>query len=68
MTGILRRRRRMWPRRTWRPSEATPNAEITWSYTYLGQKLTGALCARPGGGDLYVPMYVTKVTWQPRTC
>ncbi|MET8043715.1 hypothetical protein ABZU25_22975 [Micromonospora sp. NPDC005215] len=44
------------------------NAEITWSYTYLGSKLSGSLCARPGGGDLYVPMYVTKVSWQPRTC
>ncbi|MEW2146653.1 hypothetical protein AB0869_27965 [Micromonospora vinacea] len=44
------------------------NAEITWSYNYLGTQLTGAICARPGGGDLYVPMFVTKVSWQPRTC
>ncbi|MBQ0993046.1 hypothetical protein [Micromonospora sp. H61] len=44
------------------------NAEITWSYNYLGTQLSGAICARPGGGDLYVPMFATKVSWQPRTC
>ncbi|MFI6069224.1 hypothetical protein ACIA47_28725 [Micromonospora sp. NPDC051227] len=44
------------------------NAEITWSYNYLGTQLSGAICARPGGGDLYVPMFVTKVSWQTRTC
>ncbi|MGW3783506.1 hypothetical protein ACWD5Z_02915 [Micromonospora chokoriensis] len=44
------------------------NAEITWSYNYLGTIHTGAECVRPGGGNFYVPMFVTKVTWQPRTC
>ncbi|MET7371924.1 hypothetical protein [Micromonospora arida] len=44
------------------------NAEIIWSYNYLGTQLSGTICARPGGGDLYVPMFVTKVSWQPRTC
>ncbi|MGC4856751.1 hypothetical protein ACLQ24_26120 [Micromonospora sp. DT4] len=44
------------------------NAEITWSYTYLGKPLTGTECVRPGDGNFYVPMFVTKVTWQPRTC
>ncbi|MFG1651527.1 hypothetical protein ACGFIE_16535 [Micromonospora sp. NPDC049275] len=45
------------------------NAEITWSFNYLGTPLTGTICARAGGsGDLYVPMYVTKVSWQPRSC
>ncbi|MBB5825976.1 hypothetical protein [Micromonospora carbonacea] len=44
-------------------------AEITWSYTYLGTPLTGTICVVPGSdGDLYVPMYVIKVTWQPRSC
>ncbi|MEU8115285.1 hypothetical protein [Micromonospora sp. NPDC048947] len=44
------------------------NAEITWSYNYLGTQLSGAICARPGGGDLYVPMFATKVSWQTHTC
>ncbi|MEK8107204.1 hypothetical protein NKG94_22365 [Micromonospora sp. M12] len=45
------------------------NAEITWSFNYLGSPLTGVLCARPGtGGDLYVPMFATKVSWQTRNC
>jgi len=44
------------------------NAEITWSYRYLGTDYTGAVCARPGSGNLYVPVTVTKVSWQPRTC
>lgn len=45
------------------------NAEITWSMVYLGQPRTGTICARANdGGDLYVPMAVTKVSWQPRTC
>ncbi|SCF27577.1 hypothetical protein [Micromonospora chokoriensis] len=44
------------------------NAEITWSYNYLGTIHTGAECVRPGGGNFYVPLIVTKVTWQPRTC
>ncbi|MEU7588838.1 hypothetical protein AB0A95_21385 [Micromonospora sp. NPDC049230] len=45
------------------------NAEISWSYTYLnGSQMSGVLCARPGGGDLYVPMFATKVSWQTRTC
>ncbi|MEV0941352.1 hypothetical protein AB0I90_13365 [Micromonospora wenchangensis] len=44
-------------------------AEITWSYTYLGTPLTGTLCATAGqGGDLYVPMHATKVTWQTHNC
>lgn len=45
------------------------NAEITWSYTYLGTTHTGEICVRPSSSEnLYVPAYVTKVTWQPRTC
>ncbi|MGC5286245.1 hypothetical protein [Micromonospora sp. DT231] len=46
------------------------NAEISWSYTYLnGSQMSGVLCARAGeGGDLYVPMFATKVSWQTRTC
>lgn len=44
------------------------NAEITWSYNYLGTQRSGTICARPGGGDLYVPMFAAKVSWQTRTC
>ncbi|MEV4119696.1 hypothetical protein [Micromonospora sp. NPDC049645] len=44
------------------------NAEITWSYTYLGSQHTGVECVRPGGGHFYVPMFVTKVSWQTRVC
>ncbi|WDZ84096.1 hypothetical protein [Micromonospora cathayae] len=44
------------------------NAELTWSYNYLGSDLSGTVCAPPGEGNLYVPMYVTKLSWQPRTC
>ncbi|WP_328347232.1 hypothetical protein [Micromonospora sp. NBC_00421] len=44
-------------------------AEITWAYNYLGTPLTGTLCALPGeGGDLYVPMFATKVSWQTHNC
>jgi hypothetical protein len=44
------------------------NAEITWTFMYLGKLLTNTECAPPGEGNLYVPMTITKVTWQPRTC
>jgi hypothetical protein len=44
-------------------------AEITWSWVYLGQPVTGKLCVPPGSGaDLYVPMYATKVSWHTTTC
>lgn len=44
------------------------NAEITWSYTYLGSTYTGEQCVPPGSSWLYVPAFVTKVTWNTRTC
>jgi hypothetical protein len=48
----------------------TPKAaEVTWSYTYLGSEYTGVICVYAGnGGDLYVPAFVTKVSWQTTTC
>lgn|GEM_PF-2104625 len=45
------------------------NAEITWSYDYLGTTYTGKRCAYANdSGDLYVTISITKVTWQPTTC
>ncbi|MFG2046604.1 hypothetical protein ACGFIW_04145 [Micromonospora sp. NPDC048935] len=45
------------------------NAEVTWSYNYLGTIHTGEICVRANDGEnLYVPAFVTKVTWQTRTC
>jgi hypothetical protein len=45
------------------------NAEITWSYDYLGTTYTGKRCAwANSSGDLYVPIHITKVTWHPSTC
>ncbi|MEU4556465.1 hypothetical protein [Micromonospora violae] len=45
------------------------NAEITWSYLYNGSIHTGEICVRPNNSEnLYVPAFVTKVTWQTHTC
>ncbi|WP_089158197.1 hypothetical protein [Micromonospora sp. NBS 11-29] len=49
-------------------NRTTRNAEMSWSYTYFGTTYTGTDCVRPGEGNYYVPLTVTKVTWQTRIC
>ncbi|WBB80229.1 hypothetical protein O7606_02245 [Micromonospora sp. WMMD882] len=46
----------------------TRNVDVTWSYSYLGSEYTGTYCSPPGDGHLYVPIYVTKVTFHSRPC
>ncbi|MEU0551612.1 hypothetical protein [Micromonospora sp. NPDC005979] len=39
-----------------------------WKSIAVTASVAGVLATAPGDGNFYVPMFVTKVTWQTRTC